>query len=390
VTPRPPQGRAAAPARAEAIPQSIDPRRLTDLRRRLLLWYERHRRPLPWRRTRDPYRIWVSEVMLQQTQVGTVIPYYGRFIERFADIGHLARAGQQEVLKLWEGLGYYARARNFHRAAMLVAERHGGRVPGGWDEFRNLPGVGDYIAAAVLSIAFDQPFAVVDGNVKRVLARLFAMDTPVNAAGSERVFHPAAGMLLDRLRPGTFNQAVMELGALVCTPRNPDCGGCPLACHCRVRKEGAEGRYPLRLARAAPPEVAVAVGVVFKNGRVLITRRPPVGLLGGLWEFPGGKVMEGERPEETCVREIREEVNLRIAVEAPLARVRHRYTHLSVVMDVFRCRHLSGRVRLKGPEAHRWIRIAEIPDYPFPRANHKFIPLLTLFATEGDRPSAEG
>ncbi len=365
-------------------------RELAGLRRRLVLWYEKHQRPLPWRRTRDPYRIWVSEVMLQQTQVVTVIPYYERFIARFANIGRLARAEPQEVLKSWEGLGYYARARNFHRAAKLVAERHGGEVPEDREEFRRLPGVGDYIAAAVLSIAFDQPFAVVDGNVKRVLARLFAMQAPVNAAGSERVFRPAAETLLDRQRPGTFNQAVMELGALVCTPRRPDCGKCPLARRCRAHRDGAADRYPQRVARAAPPEVAVAVGVVFKNNRVLITRRPPAGLLGGLWEFPGGKIRAGERPEEACVRELLEEVNLRVRVEAPLAQVRHRYTHLRVVLHVFCCRHLSGRVRLKGPDGHRWIRVAEISDFPFPQANHKFIPRLRQWAAKVEKPKVEG
>ncbi len=197
-------------------------------------------------------------------------------------------------------------------------------------------------------------------------------------------------MLLDRRRPGLFNQAMMELGALVCTPRRPDCGRCPLARHCRAHRTGSEALYPLRVARATPPEVAVAVGVVFKKDRVLITRRPPAGLLGGLWEFPGGKIRDGEKPEEACVREIREETNLRVAVAAPLAEVRHRYTHLRVVMQVFCCRHLSGRVRLNGPDGHRWIRLAEIPNYPFPQANHKFIPLLRQWAAKVDRPKAEG
>jgi A/G-specific adenine glycosylase len=204
---------------------------IARLRRRLLSWYDVHRRDLPWRRTREPYRIWVSEVMLQQTQVRTAIPFYRRFLQQFPTPAHLARADEQSVLKCWEGLGYYARARNLHRAAARVAAS-GGRVPDEWDAFRALPGVGNYIAAAVLSIAYGRPHAVVDGNVKRVLARLLALDLPVNAPAALRAFQAEAERLLDRRRPGDYNQALMELGALVCTPRAPDCGGCPQDTQC--------------------------------------------------------------------------------------------------------------------------------------------------------------
>jgi A/G-specific adenine glycosylase len=353
------------------------------LRRRLLDWYERNRRRLPWRETRDPYRIWVSEVMLQQTKVNTALPYYRRFLKQYPTLRKLAAADLGEVLKLWEGLGYYARARNLHRAAGMLAAGCGGRIPNRWDGFRALPGVGDYIAAAVLSIVFDRPHAVVDGNVKRVLARLLTMAAPTNQAASHKIFQAQADRLLDRRRPGDFNQAMMELGALVCTPTSPNCTICPLIRFCAAHRGGTVARYPRRVASRPVPEVRIAVGVVFKNRRVLITRRPAQGLLGGLWEFPGGKLRNGESPAAACVREIKEEVNLDVAVEESLVQIRHAYTHFRIHMHVFCCRFTAGRVRLNGPADHRWVRIADIDRFAFPRANHKFIPLLKQRAAGG-------
>jgi A/G-specific adenine glycosylase len=360
------------------------PADIRGLRRRLLAWYEKNRRKLPWRATRDPYRIWVSEVMLQQTQVKTALPYYRRFLRQFPTLRKLAGADLDEVLKRWEGLGYYARARNLHRAAGMLVACCAGRIPGRWEDFRALPGVGDYIAAAVLSIAFDRPYAVVDGNVKRVLARLLAMAAPANQTASHKIFQARAVRLLDRSRPGDFNQALMELGALVCTPASPNCAVCPLVRRCAAHRGGTVARYPRRVASRPVPEVRIAVGVVFKNGRVLITRRPAQGLLGGLWEFPGGKLREGEAPPAACVREIKEEVNLDVAIEEPLAQVRHAYSHFRIHMHVFCCRIMAGRVRLNGPADHRWIRIADIDRFAFPKANHKFIPLLKQRAAGGN------
>ncbi|CAB5114129.1 A/G-specific adenine glycosylase (EC [Olavius algarvensis associated proteobacterium Delta 3] len=349
---------------------------ISAIQRKLTDWYVENRRDLPWRKTRDPYRIWVSEVMLQQTQVQTVIPYFNNFVTAYPDVASLARADLQSVLKSWEGMGYYARARNLHRAARrLHAETHG-RVPSNWADFRALPGVGDYIAAAVLSIAFDKPYAVVDGNVKRVLARLSVVDAPVNQSGSMTVFRKMAESLLDRAHPGTFNQAVMELGALVCTPRSPSCKTCPLTAYCRAFLSGRVDAYPKKEKRKPVPQYHIAAGVVEKNRRLLITRRSPDVMLGGLWEFPGGKVRRGETAEAACVREIREEVNLAVAVESHLTRVRHAYSHFKIILDVFRCRYLSGRVRRRGPVAHRWVSYRQLDRYPFPGANRKFLHLL--------------
>jgi A/G-specific adenine glycosylase len=362
------------------------PERLRQIRNRLLQWYGKNRRPLPWRRTDDPYRIWVSEVMLQQTRVGTVIPYYRRFLERFPDIHALAAADLQDVLKQWEGLGYYGRARNLHRAATMVCREHDGIVPRDETAFRSLPGVGDYIAAAVLSIAFQAPRPVVDGNVKRVLSRIFLLDHPVNDSGAYAVFREYSARLMDPDAPGASNQALMELGATVCTPRSPACAECPIQPFCEARQGLRTDQYPRRIRKKPVPEYDIAVGVVFKGDRVLITRRKPEGLLGGLWEFPGGKLREGETPEEACVREIREEANLVVEISRFLTTVRHAYTHFRVRLHVYCCRWSEGRVRLNGPVDYRWIRLSEMGDYPFPTANHKFMARLTACAdTEDDR-----
>ena len=346
------------------------------LRKQLMKWYRANHRDLPWRRSNTPYDIWVSEVMLQQTQVKTVLNYYRRFLTKFPNIKRLAAADLQAVLKVWEGMGYYARARNLHRAAKVVVQDHRGRIPDKWEAFNNLPGVGDYIAAAVLSIAFNQPHAVVEGNVKRVLARLHKIHAPVNQTSSYRQFKKAAGKLLDSRQPGIFNQAMMELGALICKPRNPLCNACPLNHLCRAYKTRQVANYPKRQKLKPTPQYRIAVGVVFKNDRVLITRRKTDGLLGGLWEFPGGKIKDDESAQAACIREIKEEVNLSVHIDRHLTKVEHAYTHFKIVMEVFCCNFESGRVYLRGPVAFRWIRLNEYKNYPFPKANHKFIPLL--------------
>ncbi len=342
----------------------------------LVTWYSDNCRALPWRKTDDPYSIWVSEVMLQQTQVNTVLPYYRKFLKKFPTVKRLARANLQDVLKIWEGLGYYARARNLHRAAAIVQKKYNGYLPDRWDEFRELPGVGDYIAAAVLSIAFDQPNAVVDGNVKRVLARLQCIDAPVNNSTSAKTFKTAAEILVDKRAPGTYNQAIMELGALICRPKAPLCEACPLQSFCEAFQTGKVTAYPRKTVSRPTPQYHIAVGVVIKKRRVLITRRKADGLLGGLWEFPGGKIKKGEKAEAACIREIKEEVNLKIKVLDHLARVKHAYTHFRIVMDVFCCEYQAGRVKLNGPADHRWIKLGAIEQYPLPKANHKFLPKL--------------
>jgi A/G-specific adenine glycosylase len=347
------------------------------IRIRLKKWYQKSQRRLPWRETKNPYFIWVSEIMLQQTQVNTVIPYYQRFIRRFPDMERLAVSGLQDVLKEWEGLGYYARARNLHKAAGVVLEKFGGNIPDHWDGFKSLPGVGDYIASAVLSIAFNKLYPVVDGNVKRVLARLTAMDAPVNHSASYKRFRRVAEALLDHEDPGTFNQAVMELGALVCKPAKPECDICPLKSECLAFKTKRVACYPMSVDRPPVPMQHLAIGVIFKGDQVLIIRRPDDGLLGGLWEFPAGRIGPGEDSESACIRTIKEQVNLKVSVQSKLTAIRHAYTHFKIKADVFICNAKSSRVKLNGPTDYRWVRLKDLQKYPFPKANNKFIPMLT-------------
>lgn len=357
-------------------PRPLDEPELIDLRRRLMTWFDAERRELPWRGEKDPYRIWVSEVMLQQTQVQTVITYYRRFVDRYPNVAALARAALEDVLKSWEGMGYYARARNLRAAAetLVASGRH--TVPRDLAEFRALPGVGEYIAAAVMSIAFDHPLAVVDGNVTRVVSRLFAIATPLESAATRRETKRWAQVLLDTARPGDFNQAMMELGATVCRPRRPSCEACALSPKCRAFATARQEDFPVRRKRKPVPKYHIAVGVIQKDERVLITRRRESGLLGGLWEFPGGKVAADESPEDACRREVAEEVNLEIEVTDYLTHVEHAYSHFKIGVDVYACRYVAGDIKLQGPIDYRWILVEELGDYAFPGANRKFLPIV--------------
>ncbi len=349
------------------------------IRKSLTEWYLKNKRNLPWRQSADPYAIWISEVMLQQTQVNTVIPYFYKFLRQFPSIHSLAAADQESVLKAWEGMGYYARARNLHRAAIEIVNNHHGKIPSSFKELKNLPGMGNYTAAAVASIAFHKPCPVVDGNVKRVLSRLFLIDTPVNDASAHKVFYQCASGFLDRHsneHQGIFNQALMELGALICKPRNPVCGICPLIALCGAYQQDLIPQFPKRHPKKKSPEYQVSAAIIRKSGRILITRRKPEGHLGGLWEFPGGKVRENETPEQACVREIKEEVNLDISVESFLTRIRHTYTHFKIKMDIYNCTYVSGDLKLNGPVDYRWVTVDELELFPFPGADRKFMHLI--------------
>lgn len=344
---------------------------------RLLRWYDFYKRDLPWRKTRDPYRIWLSEVLLQQTQVKTALPYYRRFLARFPDVFALADAPLDAVLKAWEGAGYYARARNLHRAAQVIAHARGGKFPRTVQGWMELPGVGRYTAGAIASIAFNVDAPVLDGNVIRVLCRYFGIrDDPDATATRERLW-----ILAERSLPAgharEYNQALMELGATVCLPRNPRCPLCPVQNKCVARLEGIQNALPVKRAKKPLPHHAIAVGIIRKRGRILIQQRLAKGLLGGLWEFPGGKVERGESPAQGAAREIDEEVGLAVRVGDELAAVDHSYSHFSITMHAFDCEFISGRVRLKSAQAFRWVRPRELTEYAFPAANRRVIKILT-------------
>lgn len=338
-------------------------------------WYRAHARELPWRRTRDPYAVWISEAMLQQTRVAAVVPYYQRWMALFPTVGALAEADETAVLRAWEGLGYYARARNLHRAAREVAARFGGRVPDRLEDFRALPGVGPYTAAAVLSLAFGRDLAVVDGNVRRVLARLTALPTDPQRSPQAAALEALAHALLPDGAAALHNQAMMELGATTCSPRSPACPGCPLRGPCRAAAAGSPERYPVRTPRKAVPHYRVCLGLVFREGRIFIDRRPSHGLLGGLWEFPGGKVEEGESPEEALHRELREEFGLRVEPQGTLPPVRHAYTHFRVTLHPHLCRFVGMDTRGCAEAGREWLWVdpADLLRYPMPRANRKVL-----------------
>lgn len=339
----------------------------------LLAWYRQHRRALPWRDQPTPYRVWVSEVMLQQTQVTTVRPYFERFLARFPNVEALAAAELQDVLKVWEGLGYYSRARHLQRAAQQVVAE-GGRIPDDLDGLRRLPGIGAYTAAAIASIAFGRPHPVVDGNVARVGARLWCLDRDVRTAAIQRTLQERLGAAIDSSGdPSSFNQAMMELGALVCRPRGPDCGACPVRDDCGALAAGRVADLPIRRGRERLPHYRIAVGLIERGGCVLIARRREDQMLGGLWEFPGGKREPGETLRQTVVREVREETGLEVKVLARLCTVRHAYSHFRITLTAFRCvpRRATAVVHCDRPIA--WVPWPRLGEYPFPKANHKIL-----------------
>jgi mutator protein MutT len=427
------------------------------VRRPLLAWYRKNRRDLPWRRTADPYAIWVSEVMLQQTQVAAVLPYYERFLARFPTLESLARAPGQTVLKCWEGLGYYRRAMNLHAAARVVMRDHGGCVPDDPAAFAALPGVGRYTCGAVQSIAFGRRLAAVDGNATRVIARWLGVTACVDDAKTralieraaeefvpttnplplrERVAQPGegskAGDPANTLRggsphpprqteatvrgrsethhagrcaagtesmavapltptlslkgrgrmengnrppnnPGDWNQALMELGATVCLPRSPRCDVCPVRRQCVARAKDLVGRIPAKKKRKPVPHIEVGAGIIWRRGRVLLCRRPADAMLGGLWEFPGGKLHRGESAPACIRRELREECDLPVTVGPHLVDVTHTYSHLRVTLRCYHCQAGPGRVKLIGCDEARWVRPEEIRGYPLPAADVRIV-----------------
>jgi A/G-specific adenine glycosylase len=346
------------------------------LRRRLLDWYRGNRRDLPWRRTRDPYAIWISEAMLQQTRVETVIPYYVRFLARFPDVEALASADTDDVLGVWAGLGYYSRARNLQRAARVVVERHSGALPDDAEALRELPGVGRYTAGAVASIAFDRPEPVVDGNVARVLARLHGIGDDVKSAPVERRLWEEAAALADGPDPGALNQALMELGATLCTPRAPRCLACPLVKRCTAHREGRAESLPVKSKRKRQRPVEAVAGWILRRGRALAVQRPERGLMGGMWDLPGGAMAPGESADDALERSLREGVGLATGDAEPVGEVEHVFTHLRLRLHVFRCGAPTGRVRLRGFDAHRWLPPGAVAELPHGGPTRKALALL--------------
>lgn len=298
------------------------PDRLEEIGAKILAWYKANRRDLPWRKTKDPYKIWISEIMLQQTRVDTVMGYYHRFLERFPDIAALARAEEDEVLTVWQGLGYYSRARNLHRAAGLMVSQYGGRFPDTYEEVRKLPGVGDYTAAAVLSIAFERPHAAVDGNVLRVVSRLEELEEDITRAVTKRKVSAIVTRMIPKQDAGDFTQAMMEHGALVCIPVQPLCAECPVQCFCAAYASGRQNELPVKKKAGTVKEFHMQVAVVREQGRILLEHRREETLLAGMWGLP--LVEAGSRSSEELFYE---KYGLKLSHRRNLGSATHVFTH---------------------------------------------------------------
>ncbi len=359
------------PGPASSVSERPSPRLATAL----LTWFRAHRRPLPWRGPKDPYRIWVAEVLLQQTRVAQAVPYFERFLRRFPTVRALAEASPSVVLKAWEGAGYYARARNLHAAARLLVRTNHGRVPRTVEALERMPGVGRYTARAVASLAFGVPVVALEANGLRVAARWTREEGDPREARVRERLESALAAALPRAAAGTFNEAVMELGETVCLPAVPRCDACPVAFGCRAYLELDDPASLPRRERSPPrPHVRGAVVVLEHRGRWLVQRRPPNGLLGGLWEFPGGKIEPGEEPKDAARRELREETQGSAGRLSPAGVVHHEYSHFTVELHVFRGT-VGSRRPTTGP-TRRWVTRGQFERLPVPRATEKIVRLL--------------
>ncbi|MCM3080370.1 MULTISPECIES: A/G-specific adenine glycosylase [Brevibacillus] len=341
----------------------------------LLDWYDAQKRDLPWRINRDPYRVWVSEIMLQQTRVDTVKPYYANFMEKFPTVQALAEASEEDVLKAWEGLGYYSRVRNLQAAAREVQERYGGVVPKTPEEIRTLKGVGPYTAGAILSIAYEKPEPAVDGNVMRVYSRLLYLTDDIAKPATRIKIEHLVRQVIPEGRAGDFNQALMELGAMVCSPRSPQCLTCPVFDYCIARREGVQEELPNKGKAKPPRPVHLQVALIVRDGAVMINKRPEQGLLAGMWEFP---MVETDVESEAAKRElVTQQMNERFGVEVEvqerIGEVQHTFSHLQWNMQVWLCDWISGD---ELPPTARFAAVEELDDYTFPVAHHKIRPML--------------
>ncbi|MEO1286670.1 MAG: A/G-specific adenine glycosylase [Chloroflexota bacterium] len=352
-----------------------------DIHRALLTWYDANKADLPWRGA-DAYRVWLSEIMLQQTQIDTVIPYYHRFLEQYPTIEDLAEADLDSVLKLWEGLGYYSRARNLHKTAKIVTQEYDGEFPSTVTELKKLAGIGAYTAGAISSIAFGQQASLLDGNVIRVFSRWLDLEDDVTQTSTKNSLWDVADALVPAERAGDYNQALMELGQKICTPKNPLCGECPVNAMCKAYANGTQALRPVKKKKPKTPHYDVSAGIIRnEDGKLLIAQRPMDGLLGGLWEFPGGKQEQGETLPECLQRELREELAIEVEVGALFTKVKHAFTHFKITLHAYECRYVGSSHGSDAPqaiEAHDWAWVTEdnLDQYSFGKADREVIKAL--------------
>jgi A/G-specific adenine glycosylase len=335
----------------------------SKIQSRLLQWFKKKGRDLPWRKTRDPYGIWVSEIMLQQTQVATVIPYYHNFLKSFPTVHHLAKANLSKVLKVWEGLGYYSRARNLHRASQIVLNHFHGSIPDTLKDLLSLAGIGRSTAGAILSFAFHKEAPILDGNAKRVLSRLFAVSGSPGEKKTQQLLWQISESLIPKGFSNPFNQALMDLGSMLCTPKEPGCNQCPLHQYCKGYLSGKPESYPPRTVKKRIPHVTALSAVIQRDGKVLLNQRPPTGFLGGLWEFPNWEI-EGEK-RLRLRNYIEKEMGVNVKVKESIGTFQQTYSHFKLTLQVFDCHHLNGKGKGK------WIPIRKLPLLPMSRIHRR-------------------
>ena len=355
-----------------------------DLVKALLAWFQDNKRPLPWRETYAPYEVWISEIMLQQTRMDRAAAYFERWMQRFPTVQSVADAHPDAVLKAWEGLGYYSRVRNLHKAAGIIAREHGGKIPGAMSALRALPGIGEYTAGAVLSIAFNQPYPAVDANVERVFARLFDVGHPVKSAAASGFIRHMAQALIPEGRARDFNQALMELGALICG-KTARCESCPVATYCQAKHLGIPHERPVPGKKTGYSALSIVTGVLACNGRIFLQKRLDSGVWAGFWEFPGGRVERNEAPREAVAREFFEETEFRVRVIRELGLVRHSYTRYKIAMHCFVLALKTGidslplgndgypLPHLNAATQYRWVLPEELDAFTFPAGHRKLI-----------------
>jgi A/G-specific adenine glycosylase len=348
---------------------------MKKLQNHILDWFQINARDLPWRETYDPYHIWISEIMLQQTQMDRVVNYFNRWIIRFPDIASITRANEEEVLKLWEGLGYYARAKNIMKSAGILKDGFNGTLPADYDLLLEFPGIGKYTAAAIMSIAFNDDYPLVDANIERIFARLFNLPKPVKDKKTHTYIWQKASEILPKGKARLFNQGMMELGALICIARNPRCKICPVREDCQAFSLGLVSDRPVLKEPVKTIFIEMATGILQRKGSILIQKRKTKGVWANLWEFPGGRLEPGETPEMALVREYLEETELAVGNLKKITTVQHSYTIYRVTLHCYFCSLVDTRHEpvLHGAQEYRWVKPDELSNYAFPAGHRKLI-----------------
>ena len=342
---------------------------------KLYIWYNKNNFLFPWRQNNNSYDIWISEIMLQQTQVNTVISYYNKWMKQLPSIEKVARADIEIILKLWEGLGYYKRAHNIHESAKTIVEKHDAKIPNNYIDLIELKGIGDYTASAILSIAYDQKYPAIDSNLKRVIARLAGISNSKKLISQSKDF---VARLMHNYKPGDINQSLMDLGREICLPNNPKCYICPISQHCIANKNNKVSLYTHQKPKKIIPTFNISVGIIWNNNKILISKRKKGGVLGGLWELPGGKEELNENSITCLYREINEEIGVKIKNPDQIGKIKHQFSHFKINLTGYHCFYHSGNAKAQSSEAVKWIFPKQIIDYAFPKATLKLFTLAGL------------